>query len=259
MTNFRQIYKYIFHFFSARNTWGFGVHSPFLFQFTRFVLLEKNSYYAFRSIEKLRGNLEKDSRVLDIEDFGTGTDRRETVSVIAKNSLKSPKHAQLLYRMVHYFKAHNVLELGTSLGVTTSYLASSSTGINCLSLEGSPQIAQIARENINNLGIKNVEIIIGDIDTTLSEALSKIDKLDFVFFDANHQFQAVINYFEQCLDKIHNDTVMVFDDIHWSDDMEGAWREIKKHNEVKSTIDLFQLGIVFFNSDLHKKHYKMRY
>ena len=259
MTHFRQIYKYIFHFFTARHTWGFGVHSPFLFQFTRFVLLEKNSYYAFQQIENLRSKLRNDNRILDIKDHGIGADRREAVSSVANNAIKSRKYAQLLYRMVHYFKAHNVLEFGTSLGVTTSYLASPSTGINCVSLEGSSQIAQVARENIDSLGIKNVEIVVGDIAATLSTVLTKIEKLDFVFFDANHQSQAVINYFEQCLAKVHNDTVMVFDDIHWSDDMEGAWRKIQKYNEVKSTIDLFQIGIVFFNSDLNKKHYKMRY
>lgn len=259
MNHFRQIYSYLVHFFTAHNTWGFSVHSPYVFQFTRFVLCEKNSYYAFQSIENLRTRLEKDNSILEIEDFGTGKDRTEMVATIAKQAVKSAKYAQLLFRMVHYFKVRNVLELGTSLGITTSYLAASSTEIRCQSLEGCPQIADIARENIESLGIKNVEIIVGNIDTTLSEVLTKTNKLDFVFFDANHQYKAIISYFELCLTKVHNDTIMVIDDIHWSKDMESAWKKIQEYPQVKSTIDLFQLGIVFFNSDLHKKHYKMRY
>lgn len=259
MNYFLYTIKYIIHFFSARNTRGFGVHSPFLFQFTRFVLLEKHSYYIFQQIENLRYSLKKDSRTINITDFGTGNNRTETISSIANKSLKSAKYGQLLFRMVHYFKAQNVLELGTSLGITTSYLAASSSEIECLSLEGCPEIATIAKENINKLALKNIRIVIGNIDNTLIDITNKTNKLDFVFIDANHQLQATLNYFGLCLTRVHPETVIVIDDIHYSKEMEKAWAEIKKCPQVTSTIDLFQLGIVFFNTDLHKKHYKMRY
>jgi predicted O-methyltransferase YrrM len=260
MKSFSVIYKYISHFFLARNTRGFGVHSPFLFQFTRYVLCEKHSFYVFHSIENLRVELLKnDSVVLDVKDFGTGDDRSEAVSTIAKHSLGAAKYGQLLFRMVHYFKPQNVLELGTSLGITTSYLASSSSEINCVSLEGCPQIAKVAKENFRKLGLENIELIVGNIDSTLVDVLSKTSKLDFVFMDANHKSQAILNYFELCLTKVHADSIIVIDDINWSDDMRMAWEVVKKHPRVKSTIDLFQLGIVFFNPDLYKKHYKMRY
>jgi len=259
MNHFRNSLKYIVHFLSARNTWGFGVHSPFLFQFTRFVLLEKHSYYIFQQIENLRLKLKKDFRDINITDFGTGGNRTETISEITSKSLKSAKYGQLLFRIVHYFKARNVLELGTSLGITTSYLASASSEIQCTSLEGCPEIAQIARENIDKLVIKTIEIVVGNIDNTLVNVLNQTNKLDFVFIDANHQSEAILNYFNLCLSKVHANTVIVIDDIYWSGDMEKAWKVIKNHPQVMSTIDLFQLGIVFFNSDLYKKHYKMRY
>jgi len=259
MNHLRTVWDYIFYFFSARHTRGFSVHSPFVFQFTRFVLGEKHAFYAFQPIEDQRIRLKNDSRILNITDFGTGNDRSESVSNIALHALKQAKYGQLLYRMVHYFKSQTVLELGTSLGVTTSYLASSSKEIQCLTLEGCPRIAEIARENFNRLGLKNVEVIVGNIDQTLTDVINKTIKLDFVFVDANHQSKAVLNYFELCLSKIHADSVMVIDDIYWSDDMKWAWQQIKNHSRVTSTIDLFQIGIVFFNKDLHKMHYKMRY
>lgn len=259
MNHFRIIYKYVQHLFSARHTWGFSVHSPFLYQFTRYVLCEKNLYYFFHSVEKLRACLLKDIRTIDIRDFGTGHDRVETVSQIARKSLSNPRHGQLLFRMVHYFKAQNVLELGTSLGLTTSYLAASSTGIRCVSLEGSPQLAEIARENLRKLEVENVDIVVGNIDDTLNNVLSHFEKLDFVFFDANHSYDAVLNYFDMCLSKVHNKTVFVIDDIYWSEEMELAWTKIKTCPRVTSTIDLFQMGLVFFNSDLNNKSYKMRY
>ena len=255
----RFICRYFKHVITARNTKGFGVHSPFIYQFVRFVIYEKYYFYSFSSIENIRKKLKTDRKIIDIQDFGTGNDRRKTVSRIAKHSLKSEKYGRLFFRIINYYKFRQILELGTSLGITTSYLASSSNLINCVSLEGSSEIANVALENFKALGLNNIQVAVGNIDNTLNEVLNEINELDFVFFDANHQSQAVINYFEQCLAKVHNDTVMVFDDIHWSDDMEGAWRKIQKYNEVKSTIDLFQIGIVFFNSDLNKKHYKMRY
>lgn len=259
MNRFRISYKYILHFLSAHNTRGFGVHSPFMFQFTRFVLCERHAYYIFEPIEILRNRLKKDNRILNIKDFGTGNDRRKTVAVIAKCSLKPAKEGQLLFRICNYLKAQYVLELGTSLGITTAYLASPSTDIKCVSLEGCPEIAQVARENFEKLELKNIEVVVGNIDITLKQVLNESTQLDFVFIDANHRSEAVLNYFEQCLCQVQKDTVLVIDDIYWSADMERAWQSVKSHPRVTSTIDLFSMGIVFFNPDLNKKHYKMRY
>jgi len=259
MKQLRLLYKYIIHFFSARNTKGHGVHSPFLFNFTTFILNNRGLYYIFPKIEWVRTTLLHDKRTINILDYGTGNDRERAVSDIAKSSLKSAKYGQLLFRMTNYLKIKTVLELGTSLGVTTSYLASSSSDIRCVSLEGCPQIAQIAQDNFKKLKLRNIELVIGNIDNTLSEVLDGIEELGLIFFDANHRSQSVLNYFNLCIPKINDNTVMVIDDIYWSADMEYAWEIIKKSSKVTSTIDLFQVGIVFFNPNLHKKHYKMHY
>ena len=259
MRRFRLLYKYVIHFLSARNTNGFGIHSPFVFHFTNYVLRNKGVYYPFAKVESIRSELKRDKRLIDIKDFGTGVDRKRRVADIATKSLKSSKYGQLLFRMVNYFNPECVLEFGTSLGITTSYLAFPSTKIHCISLEGCPQTAKIAIENFNKIRLKNINVVVGNINDTLVQVLSEIDKLDFVFFDANHRSEFVLNYFEQCLPKVNDNSVMVFDDIYWSKDMENAWAKIKQHSKVMSTIDLFQIGIVFFNPDLNKKHYKMRY
>lgn len=259
MNRFRFLYSYLKHFITARNTGGFGVHSPFVYQFTRYVLYEKHYFYVFTSIEAIRKKLKKDNRMLDIKDFGTGTDRKELVKDTVSRSVKSAKYGQLLFRIVHYFKSILILELGTSLGLTTSYLAASSSKIKCVSIEGSSEIASIAQENFNNLGLTNIRLKVGNINEILISELDKMERLDMIFIDANHKSNAVLSYFETCLPKVHKDTVLVIDDIYWSKDMESAWTEIKNHPKVTATIDLFQLGIVFFNTDLHTKHYKMRY
>jgi predicted O-methyltransferase YrrM len=259
MNYFSNSFKYIFRHRLSKQTRGFGVHSPFVFKFVNYVLKEKIPFYNFESIEILRTSLLRDKRNVDIVDFGTGNDRTEVVSAIARKSLKSAKYGQLMFRMICYFKAKNVLELGTSLGITTAYLAASGADIKCVSLEGCPNLAKIAQENFRKLGLQNIEVIKGDINQTLTTALNGFEKLDFVFFDANHQSNAVLRYFDLCLSKVHNDTVLIVDDIKWSKDMEWAWEVIKDNPHVTATIDLYQLGIVFFNADLNKRHYKMHF
>jgi len=259
MNRFRIVYKFILHFLTARNTRGFGVHSPAVYHFTKFVLNNKGLYYIFPGIEKVRSSLKKDKRELNVVDYGTGENRRETVARIASRSLKQAKYGHLLYRLTLDMKARNILELGTSLGITTAYLAASSSKIRCVSLEGCPEIADVANENFKALNINNIKIVPGDITLTLVGVLDEFETLDVVFMDANHTQEAVLSYFEQILTKVHNNSVIVVDDIYWSADMEQAWKRIKEHPRVSSTIDLFQLGIVFFNTDLNKKHYKMRY
>ncbi len=259
MNRFRILYKFILHFLTARNTHGFGVHSPSVYHFTKFVLDNRGTYYVFSGIEKIRKALKKDKRVVDFVDFGTGGNRRRKIAGIASTSLKSAKYGQLLYRLTKELKARNVLELGTSLGITTAYLASVSTGIRCVSMEGSPEIARIANDNFGELNIKNIKIEVGDINLNLSKVLDEFETIDLIFMDANHTQEAVLEYFEKIVAKVHQKSVVVVDDIYWSSDMEKAWIQLKEHPRVTSTIDLFQMGIVFFNTDLHKKHYKMRY
>lgn len=257
MKELRRIYKYIQHVFTAKHSYGLRVHSPFIFNFTKYVIYEKNPYYIFPVIEKRRKVLEKDNRIIHVNDFGTGTSGKKKISDIAKMSLKPAKFSQLLFRIAKEAKANNTLELGTSLGITTAYLASANKGSKCVTMEGADEIAKIASETFHKLNISNVDIIAGDINLKLSSVIDEYDKLDFIFIDANHTSKAVLNYFNKCLEKVYDNTILVIDDIHWSKDMEYAWEEIKKNKYTTSTIDLFHLGIVFFNKELHKKHYKM--
>ncbi|MFV0392248.1 MAG: O-methyltransferase [Paludibacteraceae bacterium] len=257
MKKIRFVIKYLVHLLNAKNTKGHGIHSPYLYRFTQNAIYEKNPFYIFPEIEALREHLYFDDRVLDLKDFGTGQDRETHVMDIAKKSLKKRKYGQLLYRIVHFLQAKQVLELGTSLGITTSYLASGNSDIRCVSMEGSEAIVKIARENFEKLQLENIELIVGNLDETLSPTLNTKGNWDVIFFDANHRKAPTLNYFLQCLEHIHRYSVFIFDDIHWSEDMEDAWNEIRKHESVTVCVDLFEIGIVFFNKDFPKKTFKM--
>lgn len=259
MNKIRFILNYFNHLFTASNTRGHGVHSPFVFNYIQYIIREKNPYYIFLKIENLRDWLLADKREISQTDWGTGKNKSTTVSRIAGRALKNRKCAQLLFRTIHYFEAVNVLELGTSLGITTMYLAGSSNKIKCTSLEGCPAISEIAKENFQKAGIKNIHLITGQIDQTLPLFLSNCEPLDFVFMDANHQYEPTIKYFKSIAEHIHDKSVIVLDDIYWSDEMTKAWSEIKQDSRVTSSIDLFHMGILFFNPNLTKKHYKLKF
>lgn len=247
------------------------IRSPFIVQFIQEVLEDERHFYTYHDVEKLRLKLLQDERVIEITDFGAGSKtisnsqiavgnkRKRKIKDIAKHSAKSAKYAQLLFRIVNHFQPKNILELGTSLGISTLYQSLPVKDSKFVTLEGCPQIANIARENFSQFNLKNIELMGGNFDNTLADAVKSFSTLDYVFFDGNHQKIPTINYFEQCIPLAHNDTIFIFDDIHWSDEMEEAWKIIQQHPKVTSTIDLFFIGIVFFRKELSKENFTLTF
>ena len=157
------------------------------------------------------------------------------------------------------FQPETGLELGTSLGISSAYIAKANATSSFTTIVGCSEIAAIAKENFASLNIKNVQQIIGNFDDELPKYLNRTEKLDFVFFDGNHRKEPTLNYFKQCLAKANDNSVFVFDDIYWSSEMKEAWTEIKKHERVTVTIDLFFLGIVFFRKEQARQDFILRF
>ena len=256
--------KYFHYLLSASNGKGHGIHSPFVFDFVTKVLNDKRHFYAYDKIEKLRAELLLNTSTLTIEDFGAGSvvtrSNQRKVKDIAGSALKPKKFGQLMFRMVDYYSFNNAIELGTSLGITTSYLASGNSLGRVYTLEGASQVAYVARENFIELGLDNIELTEGNFDDTLPSLLTNINQVDLAFVDGNHRKQPTINYFQQLLEKAHEHSVFIFDDIHWSKDMEEAWQYIQQHPSVTLTIDLFFIGIVFFRHEQKQpQHFRIRF
>ncbi|OIP82108.1 MAG: hypothetical protein AUK44_08605 [Porphyromonadaceae bacterium CG2_30_38_12] len=253
----RLICKYGKHIVSARHTKGFGIHSPFLYNFTQHVIYDKNAYYIFKKIEQRRTFLANNSCYIMVRDFGTGKKVQRRINDIATKSAIRPQCGQVLFRLIQHLSLSKILELGTSFGISTAYIASNSNKNECITLEGCEQSAKIAQETFETLHLENVKILTGNINQTLVQAIEKLSSIDFVFIDANHTAVATIQYFEKLMPALSQNAVVVFDDIYWSKDMEYAWKTIKKHESVTATIDLFWMGIVFFKPTLQKINYKM--
>ena len=240
-----------------------GIHSPFVFNLQHEVIDHKGTFAAYLLNEDLRQIMLEDKRTISIKDFGAGSktnaNRQRQIKDIAKNSAKPAKYAQLLFRLVNHFAPETIFDLGTSLGLTTAYLASARRSSTVYSFEGCPETAKIAKENFRSLKLGNIQVIEGNLDETLSETLKKVEKVDFVFFDGNHRYEPTMRYFRQCLAKAHENSVFVLDDIYWSAEMERAWKEISAMPEVTVSLDLFQIGIVFFRKSQVKEYFTIRY
>jgi predicted O-methyltransferase YrrM len=256
--------KYLHYYLTAYNGKGHGMHSPFVFQFILHVLNNKSGYMPPPEIEQIRKELLHDKRFLEVDDFGAGSrvakSRKRTVAELARSALKPKKYAQLLYRLVRYYQPQTILELGTSLGVTTAYLAAACPCAQITTIEGSKAIADRATENFSKLNLKNIQQTIGNFDDLLPSAIHHLSSIDFAYIDGNHRYEPTINYFRQLLPAIHNKSILVFDDIHWSSEMEKAWTEIKQHPSVQCTVDIFFLGFVFFRKEFkEKQHFSIRF
>jgi predicted O-methyltransferase YrrM len=227
-------------------------------------LNDDRSFYAYNTIEARRAALVKDSTVLTIEDFGAGStvtkSNKRKVSDIAKSALKPKKFGQLLFRMANYYSSKTILELGTSLGITTSYLASGNLRGAVYTFEGAKEVAAVAKQTFAANEVKNIELIQGNFDLTLPKKLTTLPVIDLAFLDGNHRKEPTLRYFQQLLPKTNEDSILVFDDIHWSEEMEAAWEEIKQHPSVTLTIDLFFIGLVFFRKEQKvKQHFVVRF
>ena len=255
------ILDYIKYFFKAKDE--HSLHSPFVFEFYTQVLKDETHSTEYDEIENLRKQLLSDNRIVKITDFGAGAKTNKsiqrTVEDIARKSLKKPSLAQLFFRIIKFYKYKNILDLGTSLGLTTAYLGKANSEVKLKSFEGCSKTAKIAQENFYKLSLENIEIIVGNIDETLPEKLKGISSLDFVFFDANHRYEPTIRYFKQCITKTHDESCFVFDDIYWSEEMKKAWQTIQNHESVSISIDLFWVGIVFFRKKQPKQHFVLKF
>lgn len=180
------------------------------------------------------------------------------VSQLASSSLQEEEIAQMLYRLVNEFKPAAIIELGTSLGITSVYLAKAVSKAQVYTLEGNAAVQDIAKEQFATAGLQNITAITGNFDNTLQPLLDSLQKVDLVYFDGNHRYEPTVRYFEACLKKATEQSVFVFDDIHWSAEMERAWEYVKKHPSVMISIDIYKLGIVFFRKNQPKQHYILK-
>lgn len=243
----------------------YRIHSPFLYSLIREAVRVRKPVEGGEKIEQLRRECLKSKEIIIKTDYGKSGENKEGATYpvplrrIVQTSVSSGRHASRLYRLVKFMKSKNILEIGTSLGLTTAYLALANPEARIITLEGCPELSRKAREHFSRLGIKNIELIEGRFEDTLSTALGLLGSVDLVFTDGNHRKEAMMAYYDKCYAYTSNDTVMVFDDIHSSAGMEQAWSLLKQKQEVRISLDFFCCGWIFFRKESSRQHFRLRY
>ncbi len=213
-------------------------------------------------ILNLISSLKLDESLVTVNDLGAGSKKDNhsirKVKAIAKNAATRPKFGRLLNQMVKHYKVEHVLELGTSLGIGSLYLALNNDKVKITTIEGCSNIASIAQKNFQKLNQSNISSLVGDFKTQI-ELLPNFEGSQLIFIDGDHTYDSTKYYFEVLLKKAAPNTIFVFDDIYWSRGMHRAWLEIIQSKAVTLSLDLFRMGIVFTSPVGSKKNFKIRF
>ena len=253
----KKIGFYLQFFFQGTNK--YNIHSPMVHDFIENILDNTIKYYSFIGIEHVRGLLLKQNEIIELKDLGAGSKSIKsstiTIKTLTKKVQSRPEKAQILFRIVSYFQKKNILEIGTSLGLTTAYLSNANKNGKVTTLEGDPTISNLAQKNFKTLKINNVELINQPFGQIIPKLLN--NKFDLIFFDGNHSKEATLRYFYWLVEHANEDSIFIFDDIYWSIEMKHAWEEICNFDKVVLSLDIFSLGIVFFKKNREKELVKL--
>lgn len=227
------------------------------------ILPKQIHFTEFDQIESVREALLADKRIIEVQDLGagsrTGAPSSRQVSSIAKNALAPAHQAQALFKLVSHFQPESILELGTSLGITTSYLAKAAPKAHISTIEGSPNIAQIARSTFQSLELSHIDSVIGSFDEVLDRILNKRKTWDFIYIDGNHRFEATMHYLQMIRPFLHENSIVILDDIYWSDEMTQAWKAACNREEYTLFLDYFHFGILFCMPRMQREYHRVRY
>lgn len=255
--------RYIGYLLLSGHGRGHGIHSPFIFDVVSKVFRNKIDPRVVLTIEKIRKKLIAYQGVLEVNDLGAGSEKMKTrsrkVSDIVRYSSVPEKYGKLLANMSQAFSGDMVLELGTSAGISTMYLASAAPGIKVLTMEGCTSTAAVAEGSFKEAGLSSIRILKGSFDDLLPDVAAEGVVPGLVFIDGDHRRDSVLRYFDRIAAMSDSNTVVMIDDIYWSREMAGAWDEIKKDDRVSATIDIFRMGIIFFRKGLSRDDYVIRY
>ena len=251
-----QLKHFIKHFLTAKRN-GHGIHSPFAYKLCEEVFYNTLSFYDFEELNKIRQQLLEDEQVLEIQDLGAGSKtfsgNKRKIKNLVLNGTSNTKQSELLYKLINFLNCQNCIELGTSIGLNTLYLAKANKNAKVISIEGSKDLVEFASKLASKNKTENIQFMNANFDDVFSNLINNTKSLDFLYVDGNHRYEATLNYFNLALEKKNNNSVFVFDDIYWSKGMTKAWKQIQQHSSVTLSIDTFYFGLVFFREEIKEK------
>ena len=258
---FQSVWSFIRHWRKSKK-WN-AFHSPYLFQLFTACIGPTPGHLNPDRIERIRKRFIESEEMFQRSDYGAGSSFSEKtnfqkISTIARYALSPPAKCRFLANLAHFIQANNILELGTSLGISASYLAMACPQANVITIEGDPVIADKAIQVFAELELTNVRLINQRFDQFFqaSEGLSKID---LCYIDGHHTSVALLQQLNWLEPFIHERSIIVVDDIHWSEDMSAGWLTLTNRPGIRQSIDCFSFGMLFFNPNfLNKENHQVR-
>lgn len=244
---------------------GHHVHSPFVFHIVRDVITPRRPQdQAVRAkAADYRRRLYNSKESILTAKMGAipAPPKERKVADIARQTSTRDKYGRMIARLIMDLRIDSILELGTSLGVSTAYMAAARESAQIVTIEGLPAVADVARRNLHNAGFSNVQVMTGDIHDLIGQAIDALPgkKVGLAFIDGDHSKEATLSFFETIAERHAPLSVLVFDDIYWSGGMTEAWNQIVADSRVSTTIELAQMGLAFFRSGCQKEHYILRW
>lgn len=235
-----------------------GTHSPFVYEFVDKCLalpISKEHQSGFRSYYK---SLIKNDTEIVVQDLGAGSKKmsaKRKIAQIAKISGSSGKYGRLLYKLTCYYKPKSILELGTSLGLGTWMLSKGNAQSKIITIEGCPNIYAFSKDKLASNS--NVNCLNNDFNEYLKEIHP--EKFDLVFIDGDHSGAKVLKMLANLDSMLHDESIVVLDDIRWSKDMLACWEQIISSNRYHLTMDLFRMGIIMKRAHQQKEHFIIKY
>ncbi len=255
--------RYLTHFLRSKRWDSF--HSPFLFSLFSYCCDDRISTPLFKNIERKRKDLIQSKAVIERHDFGAGTsyqqlEHADSISRIARHALSLPFQCRFLYRLVVFTKSRQIVELGTSFGISSAYLAIGSPTSRVDTVEGDPNVANVARKIFEQLSLDNIHLHITSFDTFIANGLPENKKIDLLFLDGHHTSAALWKYYQALKPYLSDQTIIIVDDIYWSADMTDGWNKLTALPEVTQSVDCFHFGLLFFKHDfLNRENHRIRF
>jgi predicted O-methyltransferase YrrM len=279
--------SFIRHLLSARSAAGYGVHSPFVFDFLTNVVKGKSDGHVILKVERLRQEMLADRRILRITDLGVGssgrTGQERSIHDIASTAPLPARQASLLSRIAASLRGGNsgiILELGTSLGISTLALSLAAPERRVVTIEGCPELAGIARQNLLRHGALNAEVINMEFGAALDQLKREGRNVSLAFIDGNHRGEALGEY-ARSIRAAGEEMIIVADDIHLNRGMYSAWSSLATPGAggmnggdrqpqavalssaspglAPATIETFRFGILLCFRSLTPGRYRIRY
>jgi len=221
--------------------------------FNEFILDSMFQMSSYVDCCEYRLNMLVDNTMLNVKDFGTGNSGQRKVKDVARKSSTDVRYGGVMQKIIDAFKVERILELGTSVGIGTMFLARTNAKAKVTTVEGCPETSKFAKSEFAKRKIANVNFINDNFDHLFDSHVLNGQKFNLFIMDGNHTYEATLRYFDHIV-KNHcgQKSIIVIDDINWSRDMYRAWKEISAEMQDSLRLNLFRMGIIFSGYGLPK-------